>query len=220
MALSKRATISVAAALLVLACGGRPERVDVVPVYRLSVTPVTVSWLSSEQPIAVVVEDSRGEEAGLIGQNIEESEAVPIHESPKGASELLVTDALEKELAALGGRVVESGAANRVLRVKLLKLWIQEDNTYNGELRVRVQVVDPSGTVLADVLAVGTAKRFGRSLSVENYQETIESMLQNMMENLFQNVEFQKAFSTDSANTPTSADADASTAESDPKTAE
>lgn len=183
------------AALLLVGCGSRPERVDVVPVYRLSVTPAAASWIGGDQTVAVTIEDTRKGEPSLIGTNTEEATHVPVHETPPGAVKDLVRRSLEKELTELGAKVVESGSVDRTLRVELIKFWIQEDNTYNGDVRVRVTVVDNSGASLASVLATGTSKRFGRSLSVENYQETIENMLQDMMGNLFQNADFQKAFS-------------------------
>ena len=186
----------VAAILALTGCGSRPERVDVVPVYRLSVTPTAVAWIGAEQTVALTIEDTRTEDRSLIGSNTEDATPVPIHETPPGAVRDVVTKALKKELTELGAQVVETGPFDRALRVELIKFWVQEDNTYNGDLRVRVTVTDGSGTTLASVLATGTSKRFGRSLSVENYQETIENMLQNMMENLFQNADFQKAFST------------------------
>jgi uncharacterized lipoprotein YajG len=188
----------VLATLALVGCGSRPERVDVVPVYRLSVTPAAVAWLGSEQTVAVTMEDARKEDPSLIGTNTEEAKPVPIHETPAGSVKALVGSSLKKELTELGAKVVEPGSADRTLQVELIKFWIEEDNTYNGDVRARVTVVDKDGASLASVLATGNSKRFGRSLSVENYQETIENMLQDMMGNLFQNADFQQAFSASS----------------------
>lgn len=185
-------------------CGARPEHVDVVPIYRLSVTPTAVSWLRAGQTLSLTLQDTRAGQPGVIGENTEESVAVPVRESSPGASARLVQSALTKELRDLGAQFVSAEAADRRIRVTLIKLWVQEGNTYSGEIRTRVSVLDKAGTVLADVLAVGTSTRFGRSLSAENYQETIENMLQDMMENLFADAAFQQAFAK--LDTPSSVD--------------
>lgn len=188
----------VLATLVLTGCGSRPERLDVVPVYRLSVTPPAVSWIGADQTIAITIEDARQGELSRIGTNTEEATPVPIHETPPGAVKDLVVSSLKKELTELGAKVVDSASADRTLQVSLIKFWIEEDNTYNGDLRVRVTVVDRAGAARGSVLATGASKRFGRSLSAENYQETIENMLQDMMSNLFQNEDFQKALSASS----------------------
>lgn len=185
-------------ALVLTGCASRPERLDVVPVYRLSVTPAAVAWLPADQTVAIAMEDARSGDPSLIGTNTEDARPVPIHETPPGAAKDLVASSLKKELTELGAKVVDAASADRTLRVELIKFWIEEDNTYNGDLRVRVTVVDRVGASLGSVLATGASKRFGRSLSAENYQETIENMLQDMMGNLFQNTDFQKAFSAPS----------------------
>jgi hypothetical protein len=187
---------ALALCLAAAGCGSRPQSLHVNPSYQAGARIGDhTSWLRPGAQLSIQLVDQRQTRPGFIGQNIEErSEPIAILESRKGATAHMVYTAIATELQGLGVQVVDPSAARHIIRIHLLNLWIQEDNTYNGEVRARVMVLDPAGRVLSDGIIVGTSKRFGSSLSVENYQETITSMTRELIEHMMEHKSFQNAF--------------------------
>jgi hypothetical protein len=153
------------------------------------------TWLRPGDQVAIQLVDQRQTPRGQLGQNVQNSqEPVPVYENPQGGSSEMIQRALAAELQGLGLQIVAPQQARRVIRVYLINLWIQEDNTYNGEVRARIMVLNPAGQMLSDGVFVGSSKRFGRSLSVENYQETLTSMTREIIENWLETESVQAAF--------------------------
>ncbi|MCP4445760.1 MAG: hypothetical protein GY811_10525 [Myxococcales bacterium] len=177
------------------ACRRRPSLLMVNPVYMAGKQPLQATWVVPGTVVDISIVEGRRTPAGAIGRNIEDGEPVSIVESPQGVSLELVRGALALELRATGFTVSELGApaAYRV-QIILQRFWVEEENTYLGEVRMQVRVFGGAGKMRGDALVSGTAKRWGRSLSVENYQETYDSALRDAIEKLFKDPRFQGAF--------------------------
>jgi hypothetical protein len=178
-----------------------------------------LSWVRPEITVGLAaVADERADKT-RIGENIEETPPVSVYENPAGSATSAVQDAMQQELQKLGVRLAAPGEAERVLQVTLVHFWVSEDNTYNAECRMRVRVVDRAGTELATILVSGNGKRFGKSLSEENYLEALSSAFVESFENLIKNPQFQQAMGTEpAAGVPAALDAEPPASETAPPT--
>ncbi|HEU4411729.1 MAG TPA: YajG family lipoprotein [Polyangiaceae bacterium] len=113
-------------------------------------------------------------EKGAIGQNTEKAAAVPVVAADDPAA--FVKSVVVRQLQSLGATVREQRAESTAqLVLHLTTFWVNETNRYRAEVRVRAEVLDPSGERRWEGVVVGTASNFGRSLSVVNYQETFSN---------------------------------------------
>ena len=127
-----------------------------------------------------------------IGQNLEKSAPVPVY--PSGSPPEFVQQAVAQQFGALGFTVVDSQSqADRVVRGELTNFWVQETNTFAGDVRAVVEVRDRGGSVLWKGAVGGEGSTFGRSYSPVNYQEAFSDATLRMVEALLKNPAFQKA---------------------------
>jgi hypothetical protein len=159
-----------------------------------------LTWVRPEVGVALApVVDERADKT-RIGENVEGTPAISVYEHPPGSSASTIQSAMQQELSKLGVRLVAAPAeAQRVLQIALVHFWVSEDNTYNAECRLRVRVVDATGKELSTILVTGDSKRFGRSLSEENYLEALSGAFVEAFENLIHNAQFQQAMTQDGA---------------------
>jgi len=75
-------------------------------------------------------------------------------------------------------------------------LWADETNTYKSSITTDAQLIDSSGRRLWQGKVTGGSERFGRSLSAENYQETLSDAVVNLVDNLLRNPGFVDALSS------------------------
>lgn len=170
---------------------GLAVHVDYTPTGTVDIE--SVSWVRPGMRVRVEpVVDTRPE-PGKLGENVEGAR-VPVTESVQGLTVRAVETALHRELQGLGLQLVATAAeAERVLQVSIVRLWVSEDNTYNAEFRMTVEVRGAGGEVYASVLAAGTAKRFGSSLSEANYNEAWSSAFMEAFENVVEDPKFGEA---------------------------
>jgi len=129
-----------------------------------------------------------------IGQNIElPGEPRPVFATGRPPAEFL-QEIVAQELASAGYTPVAAGpGVNRVLMIMLDEFFTTESNWYNCVIRVTSEVRDQSGAVLWHGRSTGTSKRFGRSLSGENYQESFSDAALQAVGDLIANKDFQAA---------------------------
>lgn len=109
-----------------------------------------------------------------MSENTEKAAAVPVVAADDPAA--FVKSVVVRQLRSLGATVREQSAGSTArLVLHLTNFWVNETNRYRGEVRVRAEVLDPSGERRWEGVVVGTASNFGRSLSVVNYQETFSN---------------------------------------------
>lgn len=139
------------------------------------------------------VEDKRTDKLDLIGENLESSKPVPVYAADKKPAEF-VRDVLQQDLPKAGIQIApDPTAATRIIDVELTQFLAQENPGYKGEVRAVVKVSDPSGKQLFSGPFSGSSTRFGRSLSAENYQETISDAVRDMTNGMLNNVGFLQA---------------------------
>ncbi len=187
------ALFAVAAGLVAVLGCQRPAELrvplDYRPTDRLTLTGFGVP---SSLRLAVTAKDERTE-AGAIGRNTEGTPPVPIY-STEPTPDMFVRDAVARELANAGVTIeTEPRQATKTLGLRLLHFWVDETNTYKGSIVVDAQLVDASGRRLWGGEVSGNGERFGRSLSAENYQETLSDAAVALVQQLLQSPPFVEA---------------------------
>lgn len=138
------------------------------------------------------VADERAEK-GDIGVNAEDPVRIPIHPYGIEPGEF-VRASVADNLAQAGLRVVKSDAGpTRVLKLTLVRFWVEETDEYRTEVRVKATLTSPAGAILWDAVINGTNSRFGRSLSTENYQEGLSDAALQLTQAMLSSPGFQKA---------------------------
>lgn len=94
-------------------------------------------------------------------------------------------------LIAAGLRQREGGSVEVV--PELVHFEVVEGGTYQASVRIRFTVRRLGSAQSLSFMANGTSKRWGRSRSVENYNEALSNALEDAMKQLLQNAEFANA---------------------------
>lgn len=129
-----------------------------------------------------------------IGKNSEdEKKSISIVSKEANGPVYLVNKAFNKEFKGIGFTVVsEKAQADRILGGTIIKFWCEETSLYQAVVRLKVEVKDKNGKVIFSKIYAETAKRFGRSLSEENYNESFSEATRHMIETMFADNEFIK----------------------------
>jgi len=137
-------------------------------------------------------EDKR-DRMDAIGENVEHSTPVQIVAGSDPAEFFRQTLAMQLRRAGL--IVTDDPAqADRTITGDLTRFWVEESNNYQGEVAVTIRVSDRSGAVRWQGAAIGHAENFGRSLSPENYRQTLsDAMVRLTYDSLLPNPDFQNA---------------------------
>ncbi len=177
---------------LSIGCAVTPELVQV----KMDYTPTNLVTPPIERPgssifIAPIIDKRKNPEQ--IGENVEKSKAVPAKASPQ---EVLssIEKAFKKEFSRAGLNVVDDkGKAQRIVQVSLMNLWVQEKNTFDAVVVNHVEVKDKMGKVLYSQGFKGTATRWGRSYSAEEYRKSISDAVVELLKHMFKNDAFMKS---------------------------
>ncbi len=155
----------------------RPTEISVVD-------PLVLPGGRSASSIVVHVEPVTDErtDAAKVGENLEEEKPVAIKWGGTSPADF-VRAAIERGVQEMGVRVSTSKTdATHIVRARLVRFYTAETNTYQADVRTVVAIARPgSSTPLWEGPATGQAKRFGRSLSAENYQEVFTDATQRMV---------------------------------------
>jgi hypothetical protein len=136
--------------------------------------------------------DKRAEK-DTIGKNIEGATPVPIYSSGKTPPEF-VHDVLLDELKNFGVQTADAPeAADRVITLDLTRFFVEEKNNYQAEVKAQVEVKDKGGRSLYRGQIAGDGQTFGRSLSAENYQQTLSDATRKAVGNLINQPKFAEA---------------------------
>jgi len=125
-----------------------------------------------------------------IGKYIEDGANMPVTTSENITA--WSTDQFKKMLALYGVDSVENNA-DVVLQGELLHFYVTEDKTYKGNVGLKITALSSSGAVLWQGVTTGSAKRFGRSYSLENYYEVLSDSYSDSVHNLLSNSSFIQA---------------------------
>ena len=147
-------------------------------------------------PVKIYLEEIRDArpQPREIGENQEKDQKILIVTSDSGGARQFVRSALNKEFRDKGFSVEDSsGQAQKIIGGTLMKFWTIETSRYNSQAQLRIEVKDKTGVVYFNRTYSGTGKNFGRSLSEQNYYESLSDALANMVDGLFSDSEFLKA---------------------------
>ena len=97
-------------------------------------------------------------------------------------------------LRANGIKLAARSDADRLIRAEVQRFFVTESNVYEGSVILGVSVTDPAGRVLWSGVTEGRSKRWGRSMSPENYQEALTSASLEAMKDLAGQPDFFEAF--------------------------
>lgn len=125
-----------------------------------------------------------------IGKYIEDGANKPVTTSEDIA--VWSTDRFNKILIQYGVNPVQNNA-DVVLRGEVLHFYVLEDKTYKGNVALKITASSNSGAVLWRGVTTGSAKRFGRSYSLENYYEVLSDSYSEAVDNLLKNTSFIQA---------------------------
>src|SRR5262245_28183488 len=132
------------------------------------------------------------DKASLIGENREDSRVKPVTTSDSVAT--WCSERLGALLGQFGLDVTgNEKEANVTITGEVRRFFVTETNTYEGDVGLKIDIVDRKGKVVWSGLTGGTATRFGRSYKAENYYEVMSDSFLDAVQNLFKNEAFKSA---------------------------
>ena len=135
------------------------------------------------------------ENTTAIGQNREEP--TPRQVTTPEDVPAFVTNRMKALFSVSGIKVVDSDGT-AILKTELRRFFVDETDTYQAEVILRVTLTDPDGNVLWSGLTSGASARRGRSYRADNYYETLSDSLVGAVQQLIQNRGFHKALAESS----------------------
>lgn len=195
----RASALALAFALLLAPAGCGPEK-RTSPTVPLALRPgdTVVSVLGGTgKPAVIRVEPFTDERPrkDAIGENVEgqdEGITLPVFSSGPEPAEF-VRQALIQNLRNGGYEVTDNPvAASRVISGRLTQFWVIEGGTYNATVNAVLEVKDSSGKDLWSGPAGGVDGTWGRSLSVENYQQTLSAATVKMLNKFFGDPAFRE----------------------------
>ena len=154
-----------------------------------SMGSVDLTGLANVKLQVLKVADGRQNPA-LLGENKEK--ATPRIITTSDDVPAFVTDHMKQLISGAGIPVVDSGATH-VLKAELKQFYVEEIDTYKGEVRMLVTLTNASGKAVWTGTTGGNATRFGRSYRAENYYETLSDSLVEATYSLLKNPTFHDA---------------------------
>lgn len=132
--------------------------------------------------------DTRKEPA-LIGENREK--AVVRRVTTRDQVPVWLTTQSRTFLTKLGLPLVDAGAATTI-NAEVTSFFVAEGGDYLGDVAFKVQI-QKDGKTLWTGMAIGAAKRFGRSYKLDNYQETLSDSFLEAWISLLKSPDFLSA---------------------------
>ncbi len=159
------------------------------PTTTLNKAGVTEMTGRANVPVRVEVTDNRPD-TKAIGRNSEELPPRKVTTSDDVAA--FVNDNLSQLLAGSGLTEIDS-SGSAVLKAEIQRFFVEESNTYRGDVRLKFTLVDASGNNVWTGIASGASTRFGRSYRAENYYEVLSDSLVDAVRQLTRNESFRSA---------------------------
>jgi hypothetical protein len=128
----------------------------------------------------------------LIGQNREDKEPKPVTTTDDVGA--FVSTHMRELFNKAGLTTVDSGGSV-IIKGEVKQFFVDETDTYRGDVVVHLTVVGPNGATLWSGSAPGDATRFGRSYKLENYYEVLSDCVVNTVSSMLRSDEFEKAIS-------------------------
>jgi hypothetical protein len=152
--------------------------------------PVNMATLFVE-----VIDDRENKDQ--IGQNTEDSNkpAIKVTAADGGSPSEFVRKMLTQQLKEIGAPLADNAdSAQRVISLRLTRFWAEEAPGYHGTVSFAAEIRD-SGKTTWKGASIGESKRFGRSLSADNYRETISDATVRAINKMLGEPSFRAAIS-------------------------
>lgn len=127
---------------------------------------------------------------GLIAENRENAQPRPV--TTRDDVGAFVADHLRDTMRKSGLDVVDSGG-QVIISGEVVDFFVNETNTYESTVTLRVTARDAAGNVLWSGVTGGSATRFGRSYEAENYYEVLSDSVLEAAYNLMSSPKFEAA---------------------------
>lgn len=89
---------------------------------------------------------------------------------------------------------IEDGCNNKmatfVLKGQLLEIKIEEGGTYRADVRIKLQLMDSTNTLVWKSVILGESNRWGKTFVKEMYNETMCNAIIECVEKLLKNDKF------------------------------
>jgi hypothetical protein len=176
------------------ACHTVPVRLDNIPMMwkptsEIVLPPGTLSGMLGTKVQFSAFKDMR-KNPQLVAENREDPtpKLVTTHDNIGEFVSTHVRSAFDR----LGLTTVDSNG-DVVVGGDVRQFFVDETSTYKGNILLHLNVRNRAGKTLWTGVASGTATRFGRSYSKENYYEVFSDSILNAVATLVQDVDFQAA---------------------------
>jgi len=135
--------------------------------------------------------DARVGDLSMVGENNEDDEPVKILSKSSVAD--FTTSVFRKVFNDWGA--IASDNSELSLNGEIANFFVNETRLYVAKVRIRFYLKDRNGKVIWEGLGSGSAKRFGRSLKEENYNEVLSDALTEIFSRLLTDSSFLAAWS-------------------------
>ncbi|HEV2333067.1 MAG TPA: hypothetical protein VGV16_07870 [Gammaproteobacteria bacterium] len=126
----------------------------------------------------------------LIAENRENAQPRPV--TTRDDVGAFVADNMRDTMRKSGLDVVDSGG-QVVISGEVVDFFVNETNTYESTVTLRVTARDAAGKTLWSGVTGGSATRFGRSYKAENYYEVLSDSVLEATYNLMSSPKFEAA---------------------------
>jgi hypothetical protein len=157
-----------------------------------SLTPINIVGLGGRKIQLQPFTDAR-ENRELIGENREdadEGKVFPV--TTRDDVSAFVTDRF-RFVARYYGLDTVANPGDVTIAGEVRSFFVTEDNTYQGDVSVKVRVISKDESVSWEGVAAGSENRWGRSYKADNYLETLCDSLINLAHRVLSNAEFMAA---------------------------
>jgi hypothetical protein len=174
-------------ALALGACASREPLTDVPLVWRPTSSETVGTVKGTSLRIRFEPFKNESNQPRLIAENREEATVLPV--TTRDEVGAFVSTEM-RHLFDVAGLTTVSGNGDVIVSGEVKRFFVTETGTYEGSVIVHVTLRDPTGKVLWGGTATGSATRFGRSYSQENYYEVLSDSVIDATHSLLHNADF------------------------------
>jgi hypothetical protein len=183
--------VAALSSLVSLAAFAKPRLLENIPLEWKPTSPLSSGVVQSTSvKVSFAPFKDMRQNPQVIAENREDSTPKPV--TTKDDVGAFVAAHMREIFAGNGVTTVDSGG-DAVVSGEVRQFFVEETNTYQGQIALHVTVRSPSGKTLWDGSTSGTNSRFGRSYKAENYYETLSDTLIDATTNLLKDPEFLRA---------------------------
>jgi len=177
-----------------VACAARPPLQNVSLQWSPSADATFGAVQASDHKFSFATFKDMRQQPELIAENREK--ATPLQVTTKDDVGVFVATHMRQMFERAGLTTLDSGG-DVVVSGEVQQFFVEETNTYKASVVVRVAVRNTRGRVLWAGNVSGSASTFGRSYSMENYDQVLSDSIINATVTLFKDQSFRSAVMQD-----------------------